>query len=349
TYVVAIDDIIRKHLRALFSDKPTTKAYAFKITRDAELHLNDELAGSLTSRMEKQLAKRDFGLATRFLYDAEMPDPMLKKLISNFKLQDATTVEGGRYHNLKDLISFPLKNEKFSYPVQKPTTINTGKDGSVFNMINDQDIMLHTPYHNYDLVLRFFNEAAIDPSVEKINITLYRIANDSGIAQALITAARNGKKVIVMVELKARFDEANNIRWAKKMKEAGVDIYYSNTKLKVHAKVALVRKRVEGKVKSYGLLSTGNFNESTARFYTDHILFTADQKILQDVQTVFTILTTRKNPLEVKKVQFQKLIVAPFNIRDRFFELIDREIANAAKGEKAGITIKQCFAGRPTG
>ncbi|MET0243561.1 MAG: polyphosphate kinase 1, partial [Flavitalea sp.] len=338
-YVVMLDDIIRIHLHLLFSKTTSINAYAFKITRDAELHLTDEVAGSLTSRMEKQLAKRDFGLATRLLYDASMPAQTLSALIKAFDLQNATIVKGGRYHNLKDLINFPLTDKKFLYQPLPAVSLNISEQ-SLFAQLDKQDLMLHTPYHNYDLVLRFFNEAAIDPSVERIYITLYRIAQDSGIAQALITAAKNGKRVIVMVELKARFDEANNIRWSKKMKEAGIELHYSSTKLKVHAKIALVRKRVKTKIKSYGLLSTGNFNETTARFYTDQILFTADQNLLKEIQTVFTILTSKKNPLDLPSKNFKHLIVAPFNIRDRFFELIDREIANCRKGIKAGITVK---------
>ncbi|HLG39588.1 MAG TPA: phospholipase D-like domain-containing protein, partial [Chitinophagaceae bacterium] len=196
------------------------------------------------------------------------------------------------------------------------------------------------PYHDYGLVLRFFNEAAIDKDVEEIYVTLYRIAGDSRIATALISAAKNGKTVTVFVELKARFDEANNIRWAKRMKEAGVKIIYSIPGLKVHAKVALVKKKKDKRAKYYGLLATGNFNESTARFYTDHILMTANKELLRELELLFIYLAKRKIPDSIRDIEFKHLLVAQFNLQQRFLELIDREIEFAKRGLKAEITIK---------
>jgi polyphosphate kinase len=339
-FVLTIDDIIRQHLHVIFNSKEKPEAFAFKVTRDAELNLKDEVAGNPTRQLQRLLAKRDFGLATRFLYDATMPDVMLKKLIKRFKLKGASKVAGGRYHNLKDFFSFPSIDPSCTYTPHVPVSISVGNNSSVFSLIEQGDLMIHTPYHSYDLVLRFFSEAAIDPSVEKIYITLYRIAVQSGIAQALTTAALNGKKVTVMVELKARFDEENNIQWAKKMKAAGVKIIYSSPRLKVHAKIAMIKRKVGNKRTSYGLLSTGNFNENTARLYTDHILFTAQSKVVKEIQTVFKALSRQEESLTVEQLAFDHLIVAPFNIRERFFSLIDREISNAKQKLKASIMIK---------
>ncbi|RYY52472.1 MAG: polyphosphate kinase 1, partial [Chitinophagaceae bacterium] len=202
-----------------------------------------------------------------------------------------------------------------------------------------RDLMVHAPYHSYDPILRFFNEAANDTSVEEISTTLYRVASDSRIAQALISAAKNGKKVFVLVELKARFDEANNIRWAKQMKLAGVRIMYSNNELKVHAKIALVKRR-DSLLPYLGLMATGNLNETTARFYTDHILLTARQEILGEMNELFEFLSRRKKPEPKSNGGFRSLLVAQFNLQDDFLAMIDRETEHARNGKYAAITIK---------
>jgi polyphosphate kinase len=211
---------------------------------------------------------------------------------------------------------------------------------SLFEEVEKKDLMLHPPYQSYDMVLRFFNEAAVDPAVTEIYVTLYRIASDSRIGNALVSAAKNGKKVSVLVELKARFDEANNIRWAKKMKAAGVKIIYSAASLKVHAKIALVKRRKENRISYVGLLATGNMNESTARFYTDHILFTAHPEILREMELLFIFLGHRKKAGNPGLINFNYLLVAQFNLQQRFLQLIDREIENAHQGREAAITIK---------
>jgi polyphosphate kinase len=339
-YIVLIDDIIKENLSFIFPSAQIKGAYSFKITRDAELDLEDEYEGDIAEKIEKQIAKRDLGFATRFLYSPDMPHHLLEKLIATFNLSNATIVEGGLYHNLKDLSSFPVKEAKLCYekwPAAKKKIIHPE---SLFNSIAANDIILHTPYHDYGLVLRFFNEAAIDKDVEEIYVTLYRIAGDSRIASALISAAKNGKSVTVFVELKARFDEANNIRWAKRMKEAGVKIIYSIPGLKVHAKVALVKKKKGIRTKYYGLLATGNFNESTARFYTDHILMTAHKEMLRELELLFIYLAKRKKPDSNTDIEFKHLLVAQFNLQSSFLKLIQREIDNAKKGLKAEITIK---------
>jgi polyphosphate kinase len=264
----------------------------------------------------------------------------LEQLITNFRLNNASIVEGGVYHNLKDLFAFPVSNPELCYPRWPAVKKNILASQSLFNSIALGDIMIHPPYHDYSLVLRFFNEAAIDPDVEEIYITLYRIAGDSRIASALISAAHNGKSVTVFVELKARFDEANNIRWAKRMKAAGVKIIYSIPGLKVHAKVALVKRRKDKRSKYYGLLATGNFNESTARFYTDHVLMTTHKEMLRELELLFIFLSRRKLPVGNEEIEFRHILVARFNLQQRFFDLIDREISLARQGHRAEIVIK---------
>lgn len=338
-YVLTIDDIIRDNLAYIVPGMPVKSCYSFKITRDAELDLEDEFKGDIAERIEHQITVRDKGLATRLLYDAAMPAPELQQLVQAFQLGNATQVEGGAYHNLRDLADFPVKRDALSYD-RWPSVAYRLPQESIFSSIAQQDLLLHVPYHSYNTVLQFFNEAALDPSVTDISITLYRIAGDSLIANALISAARSGKNVTVFVELKARFDEANNIRWSKRMKAAGVKIIYSIPGLKVHAKVALVKRRIEGRSHYYGLLATGNFNESTARFYTDHVLMTAHKDLLRELELLFLFLAKRRKPETADLIGFQHLLVAQFNLQNEFLRLIGEEIALAKQGKPGGITIK---------
>lgn len=340
TFVVFLDDIIRFHLDRVFPGDEITGCYSFKITRDAEIDLKDEYSGSLSEQLEKQLQKRDLGLATRFLHQPGIPSQVLELVKKVFNLKKANNIEGGQYHNLKDLISFPVKSDQLSNQ-NWPKLCNTDFiDGTLTEAIYKQDIIVHTPYQSYDSVLRFFNEAAIDQTVKEIYVTLYRVASDSKIVNALISAAKNGKKVTVLVELKARFDEANNIKWAKKMKAVGVDIIYSVTALKVHAKVALVKRKVDGRMRYVGLFATGNFNETTAGFYTDHILMTANKEMLREVELLFIFLAKRVKPSAANFIDFKVLLIAQFNLQQKFISLIDREIEYAGQGKPAAITIK---------
>lgn len=340
-YVVFLDDVIKNNLSFIFRDATIKGCFSFKITRDAELDLEDEYAGDLARKIEKLLAKRDFGLATRLLYEPGIPQQHLQSLVNALNLQHANIMQGGCYHNLKDLMHFPAKDNALCYPKWPALPVAVGLAAiSFFEAIEQKDIILHTPYQSYDAVLRFFNEAAVDADVTEICVTLYRIAHDSRIANALVSAARNGKKVVVLVELKARFDEANNIRWAKKMKEAGVRIAYSAVSLKVHAKIALVKRKKQKRLSYYGLLATGNMNESTARFYTDHILFTAHPGLLRELELLFIFLGHKKKAGNPGLIQFEHLLVAQFNLQQRFLQLIDREIAHAQKGLPASIIIK---------
>ncbi len=336
TYVVFLDDIIRYNLDKVFAGAKINGCYSIKITRDAELDLADEYPGDLSEEIDKQLKKRDFGLATRFLHQADIPLRTLQLITRRLDLHSANATAGGMYHNLKDFFSLPVKNPKLSFDDWKPVNCK----GLSLLASDGKDIIIHTPYQSYHLVLRFFNEAAINPDVKEIYITLYRVASNSRIVNALISAAKNGKHVQVMVELKARFDEANNLKWAKKMKDAGVKIVYSVNALKVHAKIAVVKTLRNGRLVYSGLLATGNFNEATAKFYTDHVLFTCNRDLLREMELVFMFLSKRKKPADENQVEFKHLLVAQFNLQAKFIELIDREIAFAKAGKPASIILK---------
>lgn len=341
-HIIFLDDVIRHFLPQLFPGKTVTGCYSIKITRDAEIDV-DEFSGHLLQKVENMLVKRALGLPTRFLYDASMPASLRDRLAAYFRIAPKEMVAGGRYHHLKDLadLPMPVRNAAYSYPKQLPARVQALEgEGCLLDTILQRDVLLHVPYQHYDYILRYFNEAAIDPDVEEIYVTLYRVASGSQIVNALISAAKNGKQVTVMVELKARFDEANNVRWAKRMKEAGVKILYSIPGLKVHAKVALVKRRRGYKYDHIGLMATGNFNESTARFYTDHVLLTAHSGMTQELELLFIYMQTGLPPARYQFIQFEHLLVAQFNLTDRFTALIRREAEHARAGLPARITIK---------
>lgn len=339
-YIIFLDDILKSFLHLLFPQHKIVGAWNVKITRDAELDLADEYDGDLAEKIEKQLEKRDDGSATRFLYEAGMPADCFNALISLLKIPLANAVEGGSYHNLKDLNGLPIKNDALNYPKLSSINATMGINDSVFTNVQDKDRILHAPYHSYLPVLKFFNEAATDGSVKEIYTTLYRVAGDSRIVNALITAAKNGKKVTVFIELKARFDEENNLRWSKRMKAAGVRIINSIPGLKVHAKVALVKREAESRILYSALIATGNLNEVTARFYTDHILFTSNSDLVRELELLFIFLSKRRKPSSGSEINFRHLLIAGFNLQQRFFEMIDAEISNAKQGKPSGIIIK---------
>lgn len=341
-YIITLDDIIRENIGFLFPAFKVNACYSIKITRDAEVDMN-ELASDILDQVETMIAKRELGIPTRFLFDATMPMNLRQLLAGYFHVLPEEMVEGGRYHNLKDLANLPMpvKQDDFTYARQTPAKLRALENVTrLLDEVQQKDMLMHAPYQRYDDILRFFNEAATDPDVQEIYITMYRIASGSQIANALISAAHNGKQVTVFVELKARFDEANNIRWAKKMKDAGVKIIYSIPGLKVHAKIALVKRRRGYRWDYTGLMATGNFNESTARFYTDHVLLTAHPGMTQELELLFLYLQTRVQPDKYSFLSFKHLLVAQFNIIDRFKELIDREITHARAGRTARIIIK---------
>ncbi len=335
-YVVFIDDIIKLFFPEAVRN-PSLSFYSFKITRDAELNLQDEFEGDIAQKIEAEVNKRDLGYATRFLFQPNLPKQLVETLATLFDLRKSSIVEGGNYHNLKDLFSFPIKIAKLSYPEQLQINKNQNFKESIFDQIDREDVLVCTPYESFDPILRFFNEAAIDPTIEEIYTTLYRIASDSHIAQALATAAKNGKKVNVFVELKARFDEANNIHWARLMKEQGVKIIYSIPNLKVHAKIALIR-RLDGRESA--LFGTGNLNEKTARVYTDFFLLTSNTLLTGELKMLFEFLPARRKPNNPNELSFDHLLIAQFNLRHTFLSLIDQAIQVTKTGNPATIKIK---------
>lgn len=339
-YILFLEDIIKHCLDRLFPGYLVKGAYNLKITRDAQLDLEEIPGEDIATVLERRLETRDLGFATRLLYEPDMPLRSLYSVVYALKLGEASLVAGGRYHNLRDLSSFPLEYAPHQYQPWPPVkAISVKERDTLFNCIKDKDILINVPYETYEPVLRFFNEAANDPEVTAVYVTLYRVASNSQIVTALETAARNGKDVWAMVELKARFDEANNLKWAKKMKAAGVKIIYSNIHLKVHAKIALVKRKTGSSVQSLGLLATGNLNENTARFYTDHVLLTANSLLLSELEQLFNFLAAGKYTAD-DTLSFRHLLISRFNLQEAFLNLIQREIDHATSGKSSGITIK---------
>jgi polyphosphate kinase len=338
-YFIAIDDIIRENMEFIFSGYEVINSYSIKLNRDADLNIEDEYSGDLVKKIRKQIRKRNLGLPSRFLYDSRMPLDMLDFLAETYGLQKEDLMSGGVYHNMHDLMDLknPLK-PKLEYKPQPPVQRNDLNEySSIFNAIEKQDVLLHFPYQSYDYVLRFFNEASLDPHVTHIYASFYRIADESFISNALISAAKNGKKVTVFVEIKARFDEANNLKWADRMEEAGVKIIYSIPGLKVHAKVAMVVRKTKTGKKSYGFYGTGNFNEKTATIYADLGLLTVNKEMNEELQQLFSYLNERE---EKEKYSFRNLLISQFNLQPMLHQLIDREIEHARKGKEAYMFIK---------
>jgi len=340
-YVIFIDDIIRENLSILFPGRKIEQVFSIKFNRDAELKLNEEYSVNLLDKIEKQLSKRDMGAASRFLFEKGMPANLQLFLASMFQVNMTDMFEGGRYHNLSDLMNFPSFGSPLHYKKQKPLLYPPSTaNGDIFQTVSQKDILLHLPYHSYTPVLSFFNQAAIDPDVTEIYITLYRVAAESHIVNALISAAKNGKNVTAFIELKARFDEANNIKWSRVMKKAGVRLIYSELNIKVHSKIGLVKKKVDNKMIAYSVLSTGNFNEATAAFYTDHVLFTSDQNVSSELNALFEFMQRKHKDINKNKLKFRELFVSQFNLLDEFERLINQEIKKAKKGLPALIRIK---------
>ncbi|MEJ7626975.1 MAG: polyphosphate kinase 1 [Ferruginibacter sp.] len=340
-YVIFIDDIIRENIGMLFPGLHIESVYSIKFNRDAELKLDDEYSTDLLDKLEKRLSKRDHGATSRFLYEKGMPSNLQFFLASLFQVNLDDMFEGGKYHNLSDLFTFPSFNKSLSYsPFKSLSFPASTASGDIFYSIMQKDILLHLPYHSYTPVLSFFNQAAVDTDVTQIFITLYRVASESHIVNALISAAKNGKKVTAFIELKARFDEANNIKWSRMMKKAGITLIYSEPRIKVHSKIALVQKKIENNIVSFAVLSTGNFNESTALFYTDHVLLTVDRDISKELMQLFEFLQKKNVAIEKNKLKFTNLMVSQFNLLNEFEQLIDKEIKKAKNGLPALIRIK---------
>jgi polyphosphate kinase len=336
-HFVFLDDVVNIHLDLIFPNADVLEAVNIKLNKDADLQIDDEFDGDLVKKIENQITKRNLGMPSRFLFDKKASEALVSQFREAFQLSDTDMVSGGQYHNSHDFWQLPnvIGPSVENNPLKPIRHKVLDEHRLIFSAIDEGDQMLHFPYHSYDYVLQFFNEAAIDPDVKTIRVTFYRMAANSFIGDSLISAARNGKEVLVFMELKARFDEANNLRWAAKMKEAGVKIVYSIPGLKVHAKVALITKRTPHGEKRYGFLGTGNLNEKTAEIYADHGLLTCHQEMTSELKRVFLYLSEKEDPR-----QFKHLLVSQFNIVERFGDFIDREIANAKKGLPASIIIK---------
>ena len=338
-FIILMDDIVRYNLEDIFFifEHDTIEAYSIQLTRDAELDLDKEVSGKFIDSLAKSLLKRRKGKPMRLLYDSDMPLDMLKYLVSKMGLHGESLIPGNRYHNFKNFISFPnIGRPELEYPKYTALPVGDLSFGkSLMGMIAKKDYLISTPYQSYDYVIHFLREAAIDPKVKEISIAVYRLAENSRIIHALINAAKNGKKVTCLVELRARFDEQNNITWSRRLEEEGVNVLYGIENYKVHSKICLVSRTEKEKLVYYACLSTGNYNERTARLYADHTLLTVNKKITADLVNVFKALNKNVLPKGLKS-----LIVSPIDSRPEIYRLIDNEIKNAKAGKEAYMILK---------
>jgi len=338
-YIIMLDDVIRYCLGDLFSifDYDVFDAFTVKLTRDAELDLDNDVNEKFIDIMSKSLKQRRKGKPVRFVFDKDILPDMLSYLIRKIGLKRQSLIPGARYHNFKDYIDFPnIGRASLEYmPIIPLPLVDLPLGASFFTLLKKKDILLHLPYQSFDYVVHFLREAAIDHQVKSIRITLYRLASNSRIINALINAARNGKHVVVMVELKARFDEEANIFWTNRLEEEGVTVFTQLQNLKVHSKICLIRRREGSKDIYYAHLATGNYNEKTSRIYVDQSFFTCDKRITLELHTLFREIAdgTLKN-------SYQHLIVAPVDLRRRMLALIQNEIQFAKAGKAAGLTLK---------
>ena len=340
-YVILIDDIIRFHLNEIFEifSPQSIKANMIKISRDAELDFAYDISKSYLEKISLSLKNRSSGEPVRFVYDNEIEKETLDFLLDKLKFDHDTDsiIPGGKYHNRRDYMSFPSMNKNnLSYKKFKPLDLK-GFDLSknIFDTLKKRDYLLHTPFHKFTYILRLLSEASIDPSVTKISVTIYRLSKLSSVANALINAAKNGKEVFVQIELQARFDEKANIKYAKLLEEQGVKLIFGIQNLKVHAKICVIERKSSDGLEKFGFISTGNFNESTAKIYTDFTLFTCDKKILNDISKVFKFFNAN-----YKKFNIQHLKLSPFDTQSFFTKMLKREIKNAKKGLPAYVKIK---------
>ncbi len=339
-YVIMLDDVIRFGLKDVFSifEIDSADAYTIKLTRDAEIEIDDDVTMSLMDKLSRSLKKRKEGLPVRFVYDRELPKDLLDFIMKRANLRKLDNViAGGRYHNARDFVSFPnVIGPRIEYEPQPPLHHPAlTKTTSVLSVVRKQDVLLHLPYQSFHHVSDMLREAAIDPRVKSISMTLYRVASDSHIVNSLINAVRNGKKVTVLFELQARFDEEANIRWTRALEDEGARLIGGVPGLKVHAKVALITRKEEGKLVDYALVGTGNFNEGTARVYADHILMTSNERVTAELRKLFDFLETN-----YRTHQYHDIMVSPFDMRKMLQKLIRREIKNAHAGKTAYIDVK---------
>ena len=340
-YIILLDDIIRLNLESIFKgfiEFDSLEAFSFKMTRDSEYALNDEIDESYVDKMSESMKQRLIAEPVRVVHDSRMPSEMLKDLKKRLKISSYDSlIPSGPYRNFKDFIGFP--NVGRDYLENQALPALTCKDFSdydtVFDAITAKDILLHYPYHRFLHVTEFVRQAAFDPSVKHIRLNIYRVASQSRVISSLIDAVDNGKKVTVVVELRARFDEEANIHWSKKMTDAGVQVVFGMPSLKIHSKLCVVTREEKGQLVNYAHFGTGNFNEKTAKIYTDFSLFTRNQELANEAEAVFTFI---QQPYRREK--FQHLQVSPLNTRTKLQALIRQEIQNANEGLKSGIILK---------
>ena len=339
-FIIILDDLIRHCLDRVFSmfEYKSISAHMIKITRDAELDIDNDLSKSFIEKLAKSVAGRKISAPVRFVYDKNIENDTLQFLKDKMNIHDTDSIiPGGRYHNRKDYMSFPsLGREDLLYKKIVPLQIKgLSLESSLFEAIAKKDYLMYAPYHTFSYLIKFLREAALDPQVRSIKITIYRLANESQVISSLINAAKNGKNVTVQIELRARFDERANIDYAEQLQAEGVKVIFGIPGLKVHSKVGVIERKEEDGVKRYGFVSTGNFNETTARIYTDYTLFTANQPILKEIDKVFEFFET-----SYRVPKYKHLVVSPHYTRSTFNKLIDKEIANAKQGKEAYIKIK---------
>ena len=339
-YIILLDDVIRYNMDSIFSIfnfKPLA-AHMVKVTRDAELDFDTDLHKSFVEKISTGVKDRREGAVVRFVYDRTMGDDMFQFLLEHIEIElNDSIIPGGRYHNRRDYMGFPtLGRQDLIYPKLTPVSLaGVSLERSLIQQVHEKDFMIYTPYQSFSYLVKFLREAALDPQVVSIKITLYRLAKNSQIISSLINAVKNGKKVVAQIELQARFDEASNIYYSELMQAEGIQLIFGVKGLKVHSKICVVERLEHKKIKRYGFISTGNFNESTAKIYTDVTLFTANNTIMKDVSKVFEFLQ-----VNYRVHRYKDLLVSPHYTRKGFNKLIDQEIKNATKGLPAYIRLK---------
>ncbi|MFV8370778.1 polyphosphate kinase 1 [Flavobacterium sp. LB2R40] len=339
-YIILLDDVIRHNLSNIFNifDYQSVSAHMIKITRDAQLDIDSDLSKSMIEKISLSVKDRRIGEPVRFIYDQLIEEDTLQFFLDKMKIVSTDSIiPGGRYHNRRDYMNFPnLGRYDLLYQTNDPLPIpGLSLEGSMLEKISKKDYLLNAPYQSFSYLTKFLREAALDPKVISIKITLYRLAKNSQIISSLINAAKNGKKVTVQIELQARFDEASNISYAEQMQLEGIELIFGIKGLKVHSKICVIERNENDKIKRYGFISTGNFNESTAKVYTDVTLFTSHQQILKDIMRIFEFFD-----INYRVHRYKHLIVSPHYTRLRFVKLIDREITHALAGRKTHIKLK---------
>ena len=339
-YIILLDDVIRYGLDEIFSIFAFDRyeAYTIKITRDAELDIDDDISESYMEKLHKSLKQRQAGNPIRFIYDSRIPDNFLNLLKEKINLtKEDTLIAGSKYHNNRDFMDFPpIGSRQLKYtPIKRLSHKDIHPEKSLMRSMRKKDILLHYPYHSFDYVIDLLREASIDPKVLSIKMTIYRVAKNSSVLNALINAVKNGKSVVAVLELQARFDEESNIYWANRLKEEGVKVIFGVPGLKVHSKLCLITRTEKGGPAHYAIIGTGNFNEETAKLYTDHALFTADQKITREVNKIFNFFVKI-----YRSDTFKHLVVSPNFMRNRVTNMINKEIKNTSSGKPAYIFLK---------